>query len=380
MIDVMDLYLRKYILEIRSLGPVFIGSGKSVGKKEYIYDRAANHIYFPDAKKMFFGLQKRGKLAAYEEYLLKDNSDLYFFFKNNDISKNEYMKWVSYDVAMGDKGLITKNTKEILTFMKDSHGDAYIPGSSLKGALRTILQCCYYLNHETEAKRMKSSIQKAPEENRSRYLAREDRKMDVQAIHANLYEESSIDNQVNDTLSGLIVGDSGAVDPKRLCIVQKVDQTVDGTPKPFPLLRECIAPGTAIQFPITIDSRICKIGPKYIVDAVAQFYQYYKSEFSERFRKAPPIQNHANTFFLGGGAGYVSKTCTYSVASGKEGVQMTSKIINATLPRNVQRQHGHDKDVSLGASPHMLKCTNYNGKEMQMGACCITKMKRIKEL
>ena len=55
------------------------------------------------------------------------------------------------------------------------------------------------------------------------------------------------------------------------------------------------------------------------------------------------------------------------------GESTVAKIINETLPPRVQREHGHHNDVKKNVSPHMLKCTRYNGKLLQMGACCVTK-------
>ena len=33
------------------------------------------------------------------------------------------------------------------------------------------------------------------------------------------------------------------------------------------------------------------------------------------------------------------------------------------------REHKHDKDIGLGVSPHVLKCTKLNGKKYMMGQC-----------
>ena len=79
------------------------------------------------------------------------------------------------------------------------------------------------------------------------------------------------------------------------------------------------------------------------------------------------------TFFLGGGTGYVSKTVTYGILSEKDAVDQVSRIINATLNNCTRQEHGHRNDVRKGVSPHILKCTKYKGRLMQMGACCVTK-------
>ena len=91
------------------------------------------------------------------------------------------------------------------------------------------------------------------------------------------------------------------------------------------------------------------------------------------FDKAPKTKGNSTTFFLGGGTGYVSKTVTYGILSGREAVDNVSKIINATLNNRARQEHGHHNDVRKGVSPHILKCTRYNGTLMQMGACCVVK-------
>ena len=375
----MGVYLKKYLLEIETLSPVFIGSGDSVGKKEYVYDRKNNRVLFLDMKKMFQGLQQIRKLDAYEDYLLNDYKDLFFFFKDQGIIPKQYKEWLSYEVPLADAGLITKNTKNILTCVKDPYGMAYVPGSSLKGALRTILQSGYYLNDSEATSKMKNRILKAEPDTKKRYLNNEDRQMDVESMHRPLFDEVKLQDQNNDTLRGLIVGDSEPLQKNSLCVVQKVDVTVDGIQKPFPLLRECIAPGSIIRFPITIDRQVCDLKAKDIVEAIKVFYENYYKEFMHAFHVTSDLPKQSPVFFLGGGAGYTSKTCTYAVIHGKEGIKAVSRIIDQTLPFKVKKMHGHHKDASLGASPHMLKCTKHQGKLKQMGACKVNRLIFIKE-
>ena len=56
----------------------------------------------------------------------------------------------------------------------------------------------------------------------------------------------------------------------------------------------------------------------------------------------------------------------YALFEGKDGVQVTKDIFEKT---NVPREHKHYKDLRLGVSPHILKCTRYKGKEYMMGQC-----------
>ena len=54
----------------------------------------------------------------------------------------------------------------------------------------------------------------------------------------------------------------------------------------------------------------------------------------------------------------------YELLGEKEGTKVISKLMNLKFP-----EHEHLEDVKKGVSPHMLKCTNYDGKICEMGKC-----------
>lgn len=135
----MGKELQHYTITLHTEGPVFIGSGRTIGKKEYIYDRYANKVHIPNMEKMFAYFMKRGLLASYEEYLLNGKIDFVYWLKDNRITEREFMPWIAYTMDSGDAVIEQKSKKEILTSVKDAYGCPYVPGSSLKGALRTVL-------------------------------------------------------------------------------------------------------------------------------------------------------------------------------------------------------------------------------------------------
>jgi CRISPR-associated protein Csm5 len=84
----------------------------------------------------------------------------------------------------------------------------------------------------------------------------------------------------------------------------------------------------------------------------------------------PHGEEEENTIYLGGGAGYFSKTFTYSLFKKDDAVNFVKKYLEKTTPR----AHNHFKD--RGISPHMQKCTRCGGKLYEMGKCQI----RIEEV
>ena len=92
------------------------------------------------------------------------------------------------------------------------------------------------------------------------------------------------------------------------------------------------------------------------------YYDCILSKFNSKKRSA-------DTVYLGGGAGFVSKTIIYHLFGAEAGVAVAEKIFKDTLPQKVFDSHGHRNDSRYGVSPHILKCTRLNGKRFQMGMC-----------
>ena len=51
--------------------------------------------------------------------------------------------------------------------------------------------------------------------------------------------------------------------------------------------------------------------------------------------------------------------------------------VNVFKNTNVSKDHKHYKDFEYGVSPHILKCTKYNGQVLQMGLCKVSSVEKI---
>ena len=81
----MASFLKKYNIELKTVGPVFIGSGKIINKKEAIFKKAS--VVIIDTQKMFKYLCDKRLLDKYQDYMLDDRMDLATFLKNNNIDE-----------------------------------------------------------------------------------------------------------------------------------------------------------------------------------------------------------------------------------------------------------------------------------------------------
>ena len=178
-------------------------------------------------------------------------------------------------------------------------------------------------------------------------------------------------------MAGIIVSDSEPLSTEDLILCQKWEKHVDGNNKTINLLRECLKPGKVIRCTLTVDESLWKrTGKEFrvedIMEAVQRFSERYQEAFLSKFTGNHTISDR--TVFLGGGSGFVSKTMIYSLFEGREAVAVTKDIFEKTEApsKNKNEKDKHAKDMIYGVSPHILKCTRYQGKEYMMGQCEMT--------
>lgn len=366
----MGKELQHYTITLHTEGPVFIGSGRTIGKKEYIYDRYANKVHIPNMEKMFAYFMKRGLLASYEEYLLNGKIDFVYWLKDNRITEREFMPWIAYTMDSGDAVIEQKSKKEILTSVKDAYGCPYVPGSSLKGALRTVLLGAVVIRKneafaEEQQKVRNANLRDSPK----KILSKEADQLEQHRFNLLRCKKDELWNAVNDIMRGLRIGDSEPLSVDNLTLCQKIDVTKDGHEQSLPIFRECIKPKTDIRFSMTINPEYFKHSSEYIMKAATIFAQNYNKCFLEKF----PLNgiSGGGNLYLGGGCGYVSKTVSYPLL-GENGVKRVSEIIDSTLNHKMREKHNHREDKDKGVSPHMLKCTQYDGRLYEMGACTLS--------
>ncbi len=92
----MKQYLKSYRVVLRTVGPVFVGSGREIGKKEYVFLNRGL-VGIPDIQRLYGELAKRKKEAAFEDYLLENRSmDLTLWLKKQKIGMDEVCPFLKY--------------------------------------------------------------------------------------------------------------------------------------------------------------------------------------------------------------------------------------------------------------------------------------------
>ncbi|GHV27430.1 type III-A CRISPR-associated RAMP protein Csm5 [Synergistales bacterium] len=351
-------------IKLKTLSPVFIGSGVELNKKEYV--RAEKDVIVTDMPKLYRYLQAKGFAAQYETFLSQNRKGLDEFLAETRIAGKDYAQFTKYRIDSGEafrERLDNRgktSVKGIASFMRDAYGKPYLPGSSVKGALRTAVLS--RLVSEDAA-----SYRQAAGEDwiNGRKNDRSGRAIEEKAFRSLKFNENNRNDAVNDIFRAVSVSDSRPLKDADMTLCQKIDEDVEGNEHAINILRECVKPGAAMEIPLSIDramfASLSDDPCRYIMDCVKVLSEY-QSKFADAFEGSKPYA--PDEIIIGGGAGYVSKTVTYPMYQ----EDAVGKV--AQLMQNQFRNHKHDRDVrTFHVSPHALKCTRWNGVLYDMGLC-----------
>lgn len=358
----MKNFLKNYEFTLTVKGPVHIGDGKTLTKVDYFFYK--DRIYFPNLHKMFSYIKQMHLINDYESFMYSANNNLTYWLNDKRIISAVAEKCTDYSISLA--GSSASKPRNLSTFVKDPYGNPYIPGSSLKGLIRTLLLAKEIVDNPDDYIGIESDIRRGvrnPRARRNDMLNRESSTLEEIAFHK-LNCSDKRKNAVNDVFKGLIVSDSQPLSTNDLIVTEKIDYNVVGNEKPLPLYRESLVPNTQVKFNIAIDTSIFNYTIDDILQAVKLFAEDYYTYFSSNFRgiKKPT----SNTVWLGGGAGYVSKTIMYNLF-GDDAYNIVSSVLNVTA-----KQHHHDKDKKKGVSPVTVKLTKYNNTLCHYGECTLS--------
>lgn len=148
------------VLELKTLTPLHIHNGTPgldyLTRFDVYRNRKAGKLYKLDMEKVSSKMKEMGKLDSFLDAMMEDPSsfNLYDFLKN--LPKDERKKldkveeFVLWHSSIRDDKFFKTNAK-VAIFMRDAFLHPYIPGSSLKGSLRTGF--LFSLTNETDVKK-----------------------------------------------------------------------------------------------------------------------------------------------------------------------------------------------------------------------------------
>lgn len=264
----MDCY-KKYRVKLLMLSPVHIGNGHVYSQKEYIYEN--RQYYFVEIGKVYTWLikNKPQKITAFEKFIASTDprkSRLLDFLKSEQIEERAFGGYV-----ISETGYETEKKgrlNQVVAFTKNCFGEPYIPGSSLKGVLRTIL------------------------------------------VNECFKKDPTLKNVENQVFNAIRVSDSKPIDKKKLILVQKWDfNAKKKRVSALPIYRESLCPGTMVEFTVTaVGDEAVKLIDNLMIYA-ENFYQKYTNQFLKDFPDCY-IQDNIKGYapvYLGAGSGLWTK-------------------------------------------------------------------------
>ena len=357
-------HLTVWNLTLITRSPLYVGSGNVCAKTDYIFDPRSETLRMLDPEALFRWLYERRLADRYESFILSGDTRMFRFLKDCGITDRELDSLCMYRVSAADALDDSHSLKELHTFLRDSENRAYVPGSGVKGALRTVLLVSLIA-------REKKGVW--PDDPKKAGRARQMQTLEGRYLNTLPLKRDRdgkpVNDPVNSILRGISISDSEPVSDADMILVGKIDANKKGECRKLPLCRECIRPGTELCFKLSMDSSV--LPEAYSVGTLVQmikgFDRYYQETYLSRF--APPPDacavSYADALILGGGAGFFSKNLAYPYLGTEKALHYTQKIMEEQF-----RRHGHEKDCTVhGISPHTMKYGKYRGQLYPYGVC-----------
>ena len=390
--------------ELTCIGPIHTGSGETLKAFEYLYNSETQEAAFLSQRAWIALLDRHDLVDPFITYIGKGSriENLRTWLLAQGVTEAE-MNSVATRRAKADT--LTDDEKDTLndiicqTTLAD--GQPYIPGSTIKGALRTGI---LYHQITREPKRYRSVFQKCQDvlgsDRKISWKKGEFRKIALQLetdlLHTLHLGGGGRRNATASALRGLRVSDAVcAADEMDTVILRKLDATTGMKKGPgestVSLFRECIPAGRRLTFSITADTAMLKtLGIQsldeifamlraYTVDGLRRQEKIFGTGYAQRFAEA----KHADAL-LGGGTGFLSKTLIYCLAGSDREAQrfvadfldqafIAKKFVYENGRRWKQRGPAHEhRTFDRAISPRTLKLARMDTQDWLMGLCSIT--------
>ena len=386
-------------MDLVSIAPLHVGNGTTLRAYEYLFDKRQKAVLFLHEPKWIAFLARHDLMDDFVRYIeetaraLKSRGNfrgqyLWDYLRGKGIAEREIRSLAIRRAEAPTDSVQKSSANDIVLQAALADGRPYIPGSTIKGALRTGLLHRWIREHRARGEEYWRELSCAQEAGRPQDVEREWRqivqRMETEALHQ-LGANEKRGDAVNSALRGLRVSDAIA-DERDTVILQKVD----ATPKPnrfgktehtISLFRECIPAGRRLRFSVTADfSMLEKLGLaslSEVFDAARAYAQEGLKLQREVFGSYGFVFDEADgaDLLLGGGTGFLSKTLVYALApSEKAARDFVARLLDQKFydkqagPRMPKHKHVVQDTV---LSPRTLKLAARGLDTWILGLCRI---------
>ncbi len=378
----MKSKLKKYVMELNTLGPVHVGNGEKHTPFEFVYEPKSKKIGLLNEGKWMNFLRNNGLYEKYEKDALIENFKVYNWMCSNNI--DPWDKDIYRYIITGVEQDKEKGLNDVHCQIKNYKGEPYIPGSSIKGMIRTaIFSYHLYKNRLKFSNEWEyiSSLLKSKDWKEIKKVQRIVSELEFKCFGKlpQKNPEKSVNSQLLDVFRGISVSDTCTTSVENITVVQKNDWGVKTKDKgkTLPLWREAIKKDVSLKFDITMDLenlKYSKIGISSVEDLLNILHFHYSNillNFESHFelKNINEVQSSPQNpaVYLGGGTGFHAKSILYSLAPD---IKSARETVAHFLDYSFKDRHKHvicDTEIS----PRTLKLAKTQSGLLKMGICSI---------
>lgn len=376
--------------------PVNIASNEKLNTTDYIYDSKNQVAYFLNPLLWHKFIYTKKLFPAYMDFIndkTKPRKILYKWLIEQGYNIEDIKEVVKYKlIAHENIDKISKDSlNDIILQTKLIDGSAYIPGSTLKGLIRTAILYDLLQKNPHLKQRLWQSLERAINGNKSYD--------EIKRVENNLnrlltaeiegtgkreytkYDKKSTKSEYYNFMQGIKLSDAMAkTEHNNLVLLKKIDLAVKDNyikENSLSVYRECIEPKTRFYFDMQIEKRFTQKlninSAEDILIMIQNFFDASNELLSSAFGKDYGfLFNDANlgNTYIGGGIGFLTKTLVAYLAPTKmRAKEFISRYLNMKFK---QRVKPGIRDTKI--APRTLKATKYNGKLTLLGIAKIGKV------
>lgn len=413
----MKNFLETKKLQLNCLTPVHIGSGSKLNKNEYIFDKNNGIVYLLQQNKWLeflynyepetpkqkinttsikgfealaqaMGCKTKDFLQEYKKFIInnagsKNPKSLYQWCRDNDIKMSAAAKCALAETYISSE---KNDLNDMMPFVRHADGSIYIPGSSIKGAVRTALlyemikKAPQYNSWQRELKNINPHDKKTYGK-----LAKTIEKAVFNKYTGFFDNKGVVTDARADIMRGLRIGDAELCDKgTKTQIYRKYDISLHKNKqgesvRKLPLYRECAPSGSNFEFAVTLEKQFLQgIGINSIEDVlkitnsyVDEIIDMEKGVFDQYGEYWNGKENMAN-IIIGGGTGFLTKTIIYALLPRQEAVNVVKNYLDSAFTIYDRKAHGripahNHKMIDTKLSPRTLKVAGDMNKMYHMG-------------
>lgn len=376
--------------------PVNIASNEKLNTTDYIYDSKNQVAYFLNPLLWHKFIYTKKLFPAYMDFIndkTKARKILYKWLIEQGYNIEDIKEVVKYKlIAHENIDKISKDSlNDIILQTKLIDGSAYIPGSTLKGLIRTAILYDLLQKNPHLKQRLWQSLERAingnnsydeikrVENNLNRLLTAEIEGTGKREYTK--YDKKSTKREYYNFMQGIKLSDAMAkTEYNNLVLLKKIDLAVKDNyikENSLSVYRECIEPKTRFYFDMQIEKRFTQKlninSAEDILIMIQNFFDASNELLSSAFGKDYGfLFNDANlgNTYIGGGTGFLTKTLVAYLAPTKmKAKEFISRYLNMKFK---QRVKPGIRDTKI--APRTLKATKYNGKLTLLGIAKIGKV------